>query len=142
MRTQKNWFKKTLMTLAAVGLMIGAFTLSAQAQDYPQGGGGQQEEPPKEENGDNGDNGEEIIAVLHNQFEAGTYVKVKDLELLCVPTHKEIYEGGGKQDDGQQEEPPKEEPSKDEYKYDHLACYKVKDYEPPSDGTQGDDKKY
>jgi hypothetical protein len=139
MRTQKNWFKMTLMTLAAVGLMIGAFTLSAQAQDY-QGGDGQKEENGG--NGGNGGNGEEIIAVLHNQFEAGTYVKVKDLELLCVPTHKEIYDGGGKQTDGQQEEPPKDDPSKDEYKYDHLACYKVKDYEVPSDGTQSDDKKY
>ena len=140
MRTQKNWFKMALMALAAVGLMIGAFTLSAQAQDYQQGGDGQKEENGG--NGGNGGNGEEIIAVLHNQFEAGTYVKVKDLELLCVPTHKEIYEGGGTQTDGQYEEPPKDDPSKDEYKYDHLACYKVKDYEPPSDGTQGDDKKY
>ena len=130
MRTQKNWFKKTFMTLAAVGLMIGAFTLSAQAQDYQQGG-----DPQKEEK-------EKIIVVLYNQFEAEKYVKVKDLELLCVPTHKEIYDGGGKQTDGQKEEPPKEEPSKDEYKYDHLACYKVKDYEVPSDGTQSDDKKY
>jgi hypothetical protein len=126
MRTQKNWFKMTLMTLAAVGLMIGAFTLSAQADD---------------QRGDKKEEKEKIIVVLHNQFEAGTYVTVKDLELLCVPTHKEIYDGGGTQTDGQTEEPPKEEPSKDEYKYDHLACYKVKDYEVPSDGTQGDDKK-
>jgi hypothetical protein len=140
MRTQKNWFKKTFMTLAAVGLMIGAFTLSAQAQDYQQGGDGQKEENGG--NGGNGGNGEEIIAVLHNQFEAGTYVKVKDLELLCVPTHKEIYDGGGKQTDGQQEEPPKDDPSKDEYKYDHLACYKVKDYEHKDDYKQDEEKKY
>jgi hypothetical protein len=139
MRTQKNWFKMTLMTLAAVGLMIGTFTLSAQAQD------GQSGDDQKEENG------EEIIAVLHNQFEAGTMVKVKDLELLCVPTHKEIYEGGGKQTDGQtddgtstdgQTDDGKGEPPKDDYKYDHLACYKVKDYEVPSEPKQGDDKKY
>jgi hypothetical protein len=129
MRTQKNWFK----TLAAVGLMIGAFTFSAAAQG-DQSDGGQKD--------DGTDGSDKTIVILYNQFEDEKYVEVKDLELLCVPTHKEIYEGGGKQTDGQQEEPPKDDPSKDEYKYDHFACYKVKDYEVPSDGTQGDDKKY
>jgi hypothetical protein len=139
MRTQKNWFKMTLMTLAAVGLMIGTFTLSAPADD--QYGDDQQKE----------ENGEEIIAILHNQFEAGTMVKVKDLELLCVPTHKEIYEGGGKQTDGQtddgtstdgQTDDGKGEPPKDGYTYDHLACYKVKEHKEKADPGQGDDKKY
>ena len=129
MRTQKNWFK----TLAAVGLMIGAFTFSAAAQG-DQYDGGQKD--------DGSDGSDKTIVILYNQFEDEKYVVVKDLELLCVPTHKEIYDGGGKQTDGQQEEPPKDDSSKDEYKYDHLACYKVKDYEVPSDGTQSDDKKY
>jgi hypothetical protein len=121
MRTQKNWFKMSLMTLAAIGLMIGVFTFSAQAD---------------EQKGD-----DSTIVILYNQFEAGKYVKVKDLHLLCVPTHKEIYDGGGKQDDGQYEEPPKDGP-KDEYKYDHLACYKVKDYDYKGTPEQKDDKKY
>ncbi len=115
MRTQKNWFKVALMMLAAVGLTIGALTLSAQADD-------QKEDDYK-------------IVILYNQFEAGKYVKVDGLELLCVPTHKEIYEGG-KQTDGQQDDGGK----KDDYTYDHLACYKVKDHK--DDYKQGDDKKY
>jgi hypothetical protein len=140
MRTQKNWFKMTLMTLAAVGLMIGTFTFSASAQGDYQGGDDQKEE-----------DGKEIIVILDNQFEAGTKVKVKDLELLCVPTHKEIYEGGGKQTDGQKEDGTstdgqtddgKGEPPKDDYKYDHLACYKVKEHKEKADPYQGDDKKY
>jgi len=134
MRTQKNWFKLALMTLAAVGLTIGSFTFSASAQDYEQSGQSEQKEDG---------NGSEIIVTLDNQFEAGTKVKVDDLELLCVPTHKEIYEGDGKQDDGQKDDGQKDdgngEKPKDDYKYDHLACYKVKDYE--DDGSQKDDKK-
>ncbi len=123
MRTQKNWFKMALMTLAAVGLMIGAFTLSAQADD-------QKEDKDYK------------IAILYNQFEAGTKVKVDGLELLCVPTIKEIYDGGGKQKDdgytyGQTDDGKGEEPKGD---YDHLACYKVKEYK--GDDKQKDDKKY
>jgi hypothetical protein len=120
MHPQKSWFKVALMTLAAVGLTIGSFTFSASAQDY----------------GDQKEDGDKTIVILHNQFEAGTKVKVDGLELLCVPTHKEIYEGDGKQDDGQTDD------GKDDYTYDHLACYKVKDHEDRYDGQQGDDKKY
>jgi hypothetical protein len=112
MRTQKNWFKVALMTLAAVGLTIGALTLSASAHDNGQR-----------------DDGSKTIVILHNQFEAGTKVKVDGLELLCVPTMKEIHEDDSKQTDDQQEEPPK-----DDQKFDHLACYKVKEHkdeEPP-----------
>lgn len=123
MRTQKNWFKMAIMTLAAVGLMIGAFTLSAQADDQQK-------------------DGDYTIAILYNQFEAGTMVKVDGLELLCVPTHKEIYEHPGKQmDDGYtdgQTDPGKEK----EYTYDHLACYKVQEHKEKGDPKQHDDKKY
>ena len=114
MRTQKNWFKVALMTLAAVGLMIGTFTFSASAQD------GQTGYPPEKQK-----DGDYKIVILYNQFEAGKYVKVDGLELLCVPTHKEIYEDGkqtdGQKDDGKPKTPP-------EQKFDHLACYKVFDH--------------
>jgi hypothetical protein len=115
-----------LMTLVAVGLTIGAFTFSASAQDYDQ----------KEE--------DHKIVILYNQFEEGRMVKVDGLKLLCVPTHKEIYEGDGKQTDGQQSEYQEGEKPKDEYKYDHFACYKVKDVKDyQGDDKQGDDdKKY
>jgi hypothetical protein len=119
MRTQKNWFKVVLMTLAAVGLTIGALTLSASAQD----------------NGQRHD-GSKTIVILHNQFEAGTKVKVDGLVLLCVPTHKEIYE-----DDGTYTHDQKEEPPKDDYKYDHLACYKVEEVEDHKDDDKRDDDK-
>jgi hypothetical protein len=70
--------------------------------------------------------------ILYNQFEAGKYVKVDGLELLCVPTHKDIYEDGkqtdGQKDDGKPKAPP-------EQKFDHLACYKVFDH-------YNDDKQY
>ena len=131
MRTQKNWFKMALMTLAAVGLMTGAFTFSASAQgDYQSGDGSTQKEDDTK------------IAILYNQFEAGTKVKVDDLELLCVPTIKEIYEGDGKQIDGQKDSGQTDDGKGEEPKgdYDHLACYKVKEYK--GDDKQSDDKKY
>src|SRR5688572_29544484 len=107
MHAQKNWFKVALMTLAAVGLTIGAFTLSAQADD-------QKEDKDYK------------IVILYNQFEGGTKVKVDGLELLCVPTHKEVYEGDGKQDDGQKDDGTytdgQTDDGKDDYTYDHLAC--------------------
>jgi hypothetical protein len=130
MRPQKNWFKVALMTLAAVGLTIGSFTFSASAQDY----------------GDQKEDGDKTIVILHNQFEDGTKVEVDGLKLLCVPTHKEVYEGDGKQDDGQKDDGTytdgQTDDGKDDYTYDHLACYKVKDHEDRYDGQQGDDKKY
>jgi hypothetical protein len=119
MRAQKSWFKMALMTLAAVGLMIGAFTLSAQADDQ------------KEDYDDK-------IVILYNQFDEGRYVKVRDLELLCVPTHKDHYEG--QKDDGSSD--GQTDGGKDDYIYDHLACYKVKDYDYKGDDKQHDDKKY
>jgi hypothetical protein len=120
MRTQKNWFKVALMTLAAVGLTLGALTLSAQAD---------------KQKGD-----DTKIVILYNQFEGGTKVKVDGLELLCVPTHKEIYEYPGKQTDGQKDGGYVEEPTA-EYTYDHMACYKVfTDYE-DYDHDRDDDKK-
>jgi hypothetical protein len=112
MRTQKNWFKAALMTLAAVGLMIGTFTFSASAQE----GSTQTGYPPSKQK-----DGDYKIVILYNQFEAGKYVKVDGLELLCVPTHKEIYEHGKQKDDGKPTTPP-------EHKFDHLACYKVFDH--------------
>ena len=123
MRTQKNWFKMALMTLAAVGLMIGALTLSAQADD-------QKEDKDYK------------IAILYNQFEAGTKVKVDGLKLLCVPTHKEIYEGGGKQKDDGYTDGQTDDGKEKEYTYDHLACYKVKEHKEKADPKQGEDKKY
>jgi hypothetical protein len=123
MRTQKNWFKVALMTLAAVGLMIGTFTFSASAQ----GTSAQPGYPPEKQK-----DGDYKIVMLYNQFEAGKYVKVDGLELLCVPTHKDIYEDGkqtdGQKDDGKPKAPP-------EQKFDHLACYKVFDH-------YNDDKQY
>jgi hypothetical protein len=127
MHAQKNWFKVALMTLAAVGLTLGAFTLSAQAHD-------QKEDKDYK------------IVILYNQFEGGTKVKVDGLKLLCVPTHKEIYEDDGTYTDGQkddgtytdgQKDDGKGEKPKDDYTYDHLACYKVKEVK----DYQGDDKK-
>jgi hypothetical protein len=117
MHAQKNWFKVALMTLAAVGLTLGAFTLSAQAHD-------QKEDKDYK------------IVILYNQFEGGTKVKVDGLKLLCVPTHKEIYEDDGTYTDGQKDDGKGEKP-KDDYTYDHLACYKVKEVK----DHQGDDKK-
>lgn len=103
MHTQKTWFKVALMTLAIVGLTIGAFILPAQAD---------------EQKGD-----DHTIVILYNQFEMGTKFNVDGLELLCVPTHKEIYEPDGKQIDGQ-----KDDGTKPEQKFDHFACYRVKDH--------------
>ena len=120
MRTQKNWFKGALITLAAVGLTIGALTLSAQADEQK------------------GDDAKTVI--LYNQFEGGTKVKVDDLELLCVPTHKEIYEDPGKQTDGQKDGGYVEEPPA-EYTYDHLACYEVDQDDEDDDHDRDDDKK-
>jgi hypothetical protein len=125
MRTQENWFKVALMTLAAVALMIGTFTFSASAQNSTSGQTGYP--PEKQKDGDY-----KRIVILYNQFEAGKYVKVDGLELLCVPTHKDIYEDGkqtdGQKDDGKPKAPP-------EQKFDHLACYKVFDH-------YNDDKQY
>jgi hypothetical protein len=107
MHTQKNWFKVALMTLAVFGLTTGAFTLAAQARDnkddlkFDHYACYEVEERDDKDDDDKKDHDkqehEEVI--LFNQFEGGTKVRVGELELLCVPTHKEHRKDDGPKDD-------------------------------------------
>ena len=114
MRTQKNRFKVAVMTLAAVGLTTGAFISSAQADAAKEGHKFDhlacykvEEKDDKMDYGQYGDTLEDREkVVLYNQFEWGTKVYVGELELLCVPTHKEHDRDDGPQDDGPQDDGP------------------------------------
>ncbi len=110
MHGQKNPFKVVLMTLVSIGLTVGVFTLSAQADDrkddqkfdldhyacYEV----EEQDDKKDDDGrayDKQDDGEKVV--LYNQFEGGTPVYVGELKLLCVPTHKVHYRDDGYKDD-------------------------------------------
>jgi hypothetical protein len=119
MHTQKNPFKAPLMALAAVGLLAGALTLSAQANDEDKTDDkkfnldhyacyevkerdyntAHETTPPDT------DDGEKVV--LYNQFEWGTPVYVGELKLLCVPTHKEHHK-----DDEPKDDEPKDDDDK------------------------------
>jgi hypothetical protein len=110
MRTQKNRFKVAIMTLAAVGLTTGAFISSAQADDAKEDKKFDhfacykvEEKDDKMDYGKDSDKIEDREkVVLYNQFEWGTKVYVGELELLCVPTHKDHDRDDSHQDDGHQ----------------------------------------
>lgn len=107
MHAQKNWFKVALMTLAVFGLTTGAFTLAAETDDnkddlkldhyacYEVEERDDKEDDDKED--DDKKDYKEVI--LFNQFEGGTKVYVGELELLCVPTHKDHHKDDGPRDD-------------------------------------------